>query len=232
MKFLLPVLLGFGVATAALADEPSISGTIIDARTLGIQEKVEQLFAAEKFERAHFIYLHELAPIGDKYAQYMLGFMYEHGIGVDGDIVEASAWYRIAAERGKQEFVDVSDSSLSWLSDEQRRQANARYLELRLQYADAAVMYRLVSTNYDRLMEVPTGTRIPGGGRSLTTVNSDFNAGETSLMTAERRLKTGLTYLSSLLDKPEYNVNYTELDIDELERDVATYLSAIDSVTD
>ena len=228
MKFLLPVLLGFGVATAALADEPSISGTIIDARTLNIQEKVEKLFADEKYQRAHFIYLHELAPIGDKYAQYMLGFMYEHGVGVDKDPVEASAWYRIAAERGKQEFIAVRDSSLDWMSEEDRQKADARYLELRLEYADAAVMYRLVSTNYDRLMEVPTGTRIPGGGRSLTTVNSDLAAGETGLLTAERRLNTGLAYLSVLLDKPEYDVSYTELDIDDLQRDVEAYLSAIE----
>jgi hypothetical protein len=228
LKFLPLILISLGIAAAVLADEPSMSGTIIDARTLNIQEKVEKLFAAEKFERAHFIYLHELAPIGDKYAQYMLGFMYEHGVGVDKDIVEASAWYRVAAERGKQEFIEVRDSSLDWLSDEEREEADARYFELRLQYADAAVMYRLVRTNYDRLMQVPTGTRIPGGGRSLTTLNTDLDASETGLLTAERRLKTGLAYLAAILDKPAYNVTYSELDIDELEQDVEEYLAAVD----
>lgn len=228
MKFLPLILICLGIATAALADEPSMSGTIIDARTLSIQEKVEMLFAAGKYQRAHFIYLHELAPIGDKYAQYMLGFMYEHGVGVDADAIEASAWYRIAAERGKQEFIDVRDRSLDWLADEEREKADARYYDLRLQFADAAVMYRLVRTNYDRLMAVPTGTGIPGGGRSLTTLNSDLDAGETGLLTAERRLKTGLAYLSALLEQPTYNVNYTELDIDELGRDVEEYLAAVD----
>lgn len=228
MKFLPLILISLGLVSASLADDPSMSGTIIDARTLSIQEKVEGLFAAGKYQRAHFIYLHELAPIGDKYAQYMLGFMYEHGVGVDKDAVEASAWYRIAAERGKQEFVEIRDSSLDWLSDEERAQSDARYLELKLEYADAAVMYRLVSTNYDRLMEVPTGTRIPGGGRSLTTLNSDLAGGETGLLTAERRLNTGLAYLAELLEKPAYKVTYSELDIDALRRDVEEYLSAAD----
>ncbi len=228
VKYLPLILIGLGAAAATLADEPSISGTIIDARTLTIQEKVERLFAEEQYERAHFIYLHELAPIGDKYAQYMLGFIYEHGIGVDVDTIEASAWYRIAAERGKKEFTDVRDSALGWMSSEEREKADARYLELRQRYADAAVMLRQVRVDYDKLMAVPTGTRIPGGGRSLTTLNTDQQAGEDDLLAAERRLKRGRSFLSAELDAPAYNVSFTELDMDALGRDVREHLARLD----
>jgi TPR repeat protein len=186
------------------------------------------LFAEEQYERAHFIYLHELAPIGDKYAQYMLGFMYEHGVGVDANAIEASSWYRIAAERGKREFTDVRDAALGWLSAEEREAADSRYLELRGRYSDAAVMLRQVNSDYDRLMTVRTGTRIPGGGRSLTTITSDPQAREADLLAAERRLERGLEFLSTILDKPVHNVNYTELDIDALGRDVREYLADID----
>ncbi len=225
MKFLPLILIGF--ATAVLAEEPSISGTIIDARTLNIQEKVERLYAEEQYERAHFIYLHELAPIGDKYAQYMLGFMYEHGINVEPNPIEASAWYRIAAERGNDKFNDVSESSLRWLTDEEREAADARYVELRLRYADVAVMFRQVSADYEKLMAVPTGTRIPGGGRSLVTMDPDKQAGEADLLAAERRLKRGLVFLSTVLDDQSYNVTYTELDIRDLDRDVRAYLADV-----
>ena len=47
----------------------------VDARTLRVQLKAEELFQKENYGRAHFIYQNDLAPIGDKYAQYMLGFM-------------------------------------------------------------------------------------------------------------------------------------------------------------
>ncbi len=228
MKCLLPVLIGFGVATASIAEEPSISGTIIDAGTLRIQEKVEALFAAEEYKRAHFIYLHELAPIGDKYAQYMLGFIYEHGIGVETDLIEASAWYRIAAERGKAEFVEVRDSSLRYLSDEDREKADSRYLELRQRYSDLAVMLRQVREDYETLMAVRTGTRIPGGGRSLVMMNPDQQAGDADLLAAERRIARGLAFLSTQLAKPEYNVRYTDLDIDQLRRDVDALLARLD----
>ena len=70
-------------------------------------------------------------------------------------------------------------------------QRPGRYLELRGRYSDAAVMLRQVNSDYDRLMTVRTGTRIPGGGRSLTTITSDPQAREADLLAAERRLERG-----------------------------------------
>ena len=55
---------------AAFAQDYSPSGGYVtDAMTLSVQEKAEELFQREDYERAHLIYLKELAPIGDKYAQ-------------------------------------------------------------------------------------------------------------------------------------------------------------------
>jgi len=224
----LPLIL-IGLATFAAAEQPSLSGTIIDARTLRIQDKVEALFAAEQYTRAHFIYLHELAPIGDKYAQYMLGFMYEHGIGVSPDLIEASAWYRIAAERGKREFVDVRDRSLQFLRDEDRARADLRYLELRKTYSDAAVMFRQVEADYDMLMTAPTGTRIPGGDRAIVMMSPDQQGLEVNVQAAQRRLARGLAYLATLLDEPSFDVeDYRQLDIDALRRSVDAYVARLD----
>ncbi len=41
-----------------------------------------------------------LAERGGAEAQYNLGFMYEHGLGVSRDEAEAVTWYRKAAEQG------------------------------------------------------------------------------------------------------------------------------------
>jgi TPR repeat protein len=227
LKFL-PLIL-IGLATVAAAEQPSLSGTIIDARTLRIQEKVEALFAAEQYTRAQFIYLHELAPIGDKYAQYMLGFMYEHGVGVSTDLVEASAWYRLAAERGKREFVDVRDRSLQFLEDGDRARADLRYLELRETYSDAAVMFRQVEADYDMLMTAPTGTRIPGGDRAIVMISPDQQGVELNVQAAERRLERGLAYLATLLEEPRFDVeDYRQLDIEALQRSVEDYVARLD----
>ncbi len=54
-----------------------------------MQRKVDQLFERGDYERAYFIYRNELAPAGDKYAQYMVGFMHLTGMGIDEDPVAA-----------------------------------------------------------------------------------------------------------------------------------------------
>ena len=50
--------------------------------------------------------LAELSPLakqGDAIAQYSLGYMYDQGLGVAKDYLEAVKWYRLAAEQGAVE---------------------------------------------------------------------------------------------------------------------------------
>ena len=106
----------------------------VDARTLRVQEKAEELFERGDYGRAHFIYRNELAPIGDKYAQYMLGFMSLTGLGVREDPIVASAWYRLAAERDSPEFIAVRDELFRRLDEIDMERSDALYLRLRQEY--------------------------------------------------------------------------------------------------
>ena len=97
-------------ADIALAQKTSeLSADLPESGTIAIQQKVDRLYDAGFFERAYFIYRNELVPIGDKYAQYMVGFMYLAGLGIEQDSVAALAWYRLAAERGSPDFVAEAD---------------------------------------------------------------------------------------------------------------------------
>ena len=89
------------VAAQSTSPIPSVP---LSAKTISVQNKAEQLFEERNYDRAFFIYRNELAPIGDKYSQYMVGFMYLTGKGVEPSRVMATAWYRLAAERGTKEF--------------------------------------------------------------------------------------------------------------------------------
>lgn len=129
------------VSAAALAG-PDPMGRVLDARTIHIQKKVEALYAGGEYRRAHFIYKSELARVGDKYAQYMAGYMYLTGTGVPADQARAAAWYRLAAERGKPEYVAVRDELVASLSAEERDRALVYYGELRREYSDVAVAFR------------------------------------------------------------------------------------------
>ena len=79
------------VVAEAAGDSP-----VVDASILRLQDKAEDLYRRGHWERAYFIYVNELAAAGDKYAQYMAGYMHLHGHGVEHDDVKASAWFRLA----------------------------------------------------------------------------------------------------------------------------------------
>ena len=62
----------------------------VDAKTVRVQKQAEEVYERTDYERAFFIYSRELAPIGDKYGQYMVGFMYLTGKGVEEDLEHAA----------------------------------------------------------------------------------------------------------------------------------------------
>lgn len=111
---------------------------------MAVQEKVDKLFARGKFERSFFIYRNELVPLGDKYAQYMVGYMHHAGLSVTQDKVAAAAWYLLAAELGTPEFVEVYERLSAELNEEQLLAARVLYRQLRLDYSDLAVLYAAI----------------------------------------------------------------------------------------
>lgn len=149
----------------------------LDGKTLRYQTKAEELYVSGDFERAHFIYVNELATRGDKYAQYMIGFMTLMGQGVAEDPVLASAWYRIAAERDAPEFVVVRDQLVESFDAEQRARSDEQYLELRRKYSDLVVVMNLVEKDQELLRYETTGSRVPGRSTMVTMV--DPQSGQT-----------------------------------------------------
>ena len=227
MKALVLIVSLIAWSAAALAGEGSLSVTILDERTKTIQDKADLLFERGNFERAFFIYKSDLAPVGDKYAQYMVGFMYENGMGVDADPVAASAWYRIAASgRGSSKFAEAADAATVLMDDGERQRSDMEYLELKQHYSDVAVMFRQVEADLDILTATQTGTRIPGGSRSIVMVNPD--QADMDRSAAERRIGRGLAFLADTLANPAYDAPYQEVDFNALQRDVQDYLSRLD----
>lgn len=159
-------------ASEAYAQRSSVlSADFPDARTEATQIKVDKLFDSGQFERSFFIYRNELAPLGDKYAQYMVGFMYSTGMGTEKDVVKASAWYRLASERDTPEFVAVKERLLRSMSEEQLDRSDILYYQLRLKYSDLVVLLESIKRDINEL-ESRTGSRL----RSETSPVSIINA--------------------------------------------------------
>ena len=126
---ILLLILTMLASAPALAQWAEFPAGNIDSRTVRNQAKVESLYKRGDYKRAHFIYSNELARQGDKYAQYMTGYMYLMGQGVEENPVKASAWYRISAERRAPEFMAVRDQALLVLNEEQRQQSDKLYVD-------------------------------------------------------------------------------------------------------
>lgn len=201
-------------------------GAPVDSRTLKIQQKVEALFEAGEYDRARFIYENELAPIGDKYAQYMLGFMYLTGTGVEEDPLLASAWYRLAAERGNEQFAEVRDQLLDTLSETDKVRSDEMYRRLLREYSDLVILLDLVESDMRTLSE-RTGSRITGGTSPITVINPRPQAGLSPAdyySSVERRLETRVAWMREALARRGITIDGRRTTLNDLEDAVDAYL--------
>ena len=202
----------------------------VDSRTLRAIEKADEVYERTDYKRAFFIYRNELAPIGDKYGQYMVGYMYLHGKGVPEDRVTASAWYRLAAERGTEEFMAVSNQILRSLDDEQRAASDAMFVELRQEMGDLVLLARAIRSDYD-ILRNRTGSRVGAGGSPVTVLelnrNGAVSSGSDYYERVERRIQARLEYISRYTDIEIIDLDVDSLDIDQIEAQIAAHVAQL-----
>ena len=204
-------------------------GSAVDSKTMRIQERVEELYEQGEHSRAYFIYRNELVPIGDKYAQYMIGYMYLTGTAVEEDPVLASAWYRLAAERSYKEFENERDHILSLFSDVDLIRSDSLYLQLRREYSDVVLLLDVVRDDLDVLAN-QTGSRLSARGspvmivdaRSGGSMSADQYFGQVS-----KRIELRLKFIAKQLNMPDLNTDPDKVDIDKLEIIVSDFVGTI-----
>jgi len=222
------LLLGSAPAHSQWTSE--LSADLPDTATMATQDKVAELYDAGEFERAFFIYRNELAPIGDKYAQYMVGYMYLTGMGVEEDPIMASAWYRLAAERNTPEFVAVRDQLLRQLDDDQMRRSDNEYLVLREDYCDLAVLLDSVKRNI-REVDAKTGSRIKSDSNFMTiieTTGGRVRAGSEYYGLLHAQMEDRLKLMQEIGQFEDMETDPEKVDLRELERRVKEHIATMD----
>ena len=208
-------------------------GVGLDSKTLSVQAKAEELFERGDYRRAHVIYRNDLAPIGDKYAQYMLGFMSLSGLGVEQDPVLASAWYRLAAERGEPtQFLRIRDELLGNLDAVDRERSDQVYRNLRRDYSDIAISMREAREAFEDLQQVTTGSRISGSPSSAVTIvepRAGSQSGDALIYRTQRRMQQHLDNVTATLGVARVSAeNLTAGELSRLEEQVREYVGQID----
>jgi TPR repeat protein len=190
-------------------------------RVMKAQEKADSLFEKGDYERAIFIYREELAPLGDKYAQYMIGFMHLTGKGVAQDFVSASAWYRLAAERGHEAFSGARDEVMSMLNDDQQTRSDDAYLKLRHELSDATLLSALIREDLDVLRRF-TGSNPEIAG----SLRDSFDARKHAYEPVAERLQQRLDYLIDLSLSEEFDSATEQHSLNMLEAEVIREIRA------
>ncbi|MEN0044642.1 MAG: SEL1-like repeat protein [Pseudomonadota bacterium] len=159
------LLCAFSATTRAQdTSQTTFPGWAPSPRMVGIQEKAEAAFDSGDYRKAIWIYGKELAPKGDKYAQYMVGHMHENGLGVPRDPVEAGAWYSLAAERGHKQLVSAADALRGALDPGQLAAAADRAAWLKARWGDKELVRRAIKRDYE-ILRAMAGTRIRPSSR-------------------------------------------------------------------
>lgn len=200
-----------------------------NARLSQLQAKVNQLYEDGKHERAYLIYRDELAAAGDKYAQYMIGYMTMMGQGVEQDPVTASAWYRLSAERGTPEFVMVRDEVLESFDGLQLEASNRRFMQLRRQYGDVALLLEQIRID---LMNLETA---PGPAAKVGSTPSVIVDRRTGLLFSadyyqkiRERLRTRLSMLARLTRIENFPTDPDEIEFGDIEPQVSAWLDRLE----
>jgi hypothetical protein len=228
--FLLGVLAFAPLAPALAQTVRQAMDMPVSLETQRIQDKAESLFVDGNYERAYFIYRNELAPRGDKYAQYMVGYMHLAGLGVEGDRITAAAWYRLAAERGTPEFVKVRDQLMEALHPELKPACDTLFVNLRKQYGDLALVMSALRADYESLRS-RTGSRVGADVNPVTVV--DMRTGRTSTATEyyreiEERIEARLGFLRKHAHIEIEDLDADSLDLAAIERQVNQNLESTD----
>ena len=225
LTILLALLTCLQPFVAAAQESSSFPNVPINAETLRIQEQADELYERADYERVFSIYRDELAPLGDKYGQYMVGFMYLAGKGVPVDRVAASAWYRVAAERGTKEFVRARDELVKALDAEQKAQSDRLFIGLRKEYGDLALLMEAVRVDHE-LLQKSTGSRLSAGNNALLIVYPSHigstQTGDQYYGEIEQRLQARLEFIAAQMNIEFIDIN--KMDVSALESKVDQHL--------
>lgn len=124
-----------------------------------LKRDAERVYERGNYDRAYRLYRYGLAWRGDKYAQYMVGYMLFNGQGVRANRVLGTAWLQLAAQRGDEARLNgVYDDALARLSDADQARVADIHSSLLADYGDRKVLRRLIRADRRELRNV-TGTR-------------------------------------------------------------------------
>lgn len=177
-----------------------------------LQKRADIAYQKKRYARALQAY-QLLSEAGDKFSAFRIATMYEDGLGVDKDLVEAYAWSYLAAEIQRQTFVEYHSQIKQRLADGQLAIARARAGELIREHGIYTTAIRTKDTLRKMLFEC-AGSRV---GNTCDKVNVDWKGCSISAdrLPSIQCLRLGVIGLTSYNTMPS-TVRAAQRGLDEL----------------
>jgi TPR repeat protein len=203
-------------------------GTTPDYRTLKTQEKAATLYTNGDYPQSLRIYTQELAPIGDKYAQYMVGFMHLAGQGVARNLEAAVAWYGLAAERQTEEFVSSHNDLRALLNKSQIEYSDILLKKLKRTIGDKALIIPLIKQDIKQLKS-HTGSRVRAHSVMLFKIymSGYYTDGTIDYQRTRARIRARMEFLQHHIPTNEDTKIKPDYDLESLTREVDQLLGPI-----
>lgn len=148
-----------GSADAAKASQRVYPAEPDSAYVARLKRDADRAFERGNYERAFRLFRYGLAWRGDKYAQYMVGYMIFNGRGQRADRARGTAWLQLAAQRGDDAQLNaVYADALERLDDDQKRRSADVHERLVSDFGDRKVLRRLIRADRSALRSI-TGSR-------------------------------------------------------------------------
>ena len=112
------------------------SSALFASNSSELRAEADQYYTDNNFRKAYKIY-YKLAKTGDHHSQGRVAHMFANGEGKSVDLTEAYAWSVLAAQSGKEEWLDRSDMLLGQVSSKPKAEEKAA--KLMRNYGQAAL---------------------------------------------------------------------------------------------
>ncbi len=211
LVLLCAALLALSAVPAAAQER--FPGSAPSGLTVKIQQKAERAYREGDYERAYRVWRKDLVEIGDKYAQYMVGYLHLTGQGAERDLAKAYAWYRLAAERGHDQLVAALEGLEGQLTPAERAAGTAEYERIVAKYGDRKLVRRLIRLDELRLKK-RTGRVGASVGAPMTVVLRNGRSVDATRYygAIEERLERRYRYLEGYVEFGEFETLPDELD--------------------
>ena len=187
------------------------------------QRSADRAFEKGNYEKAHRIYLKKLAPKGDKYAHYMIGYLHHQGLGVPRDLSRALAWYALAAERGSDGARVAAEQLTLELDETERERADEIVAELWERYGDRTLLVQAIRRD-ERELRRRTGSYVGGNIKPTNVLTGNGTVtGDQYYGYIEARIRFRLQLLGGTVTLGEFELIDDPEEAGEPERDSDEY---------